>query len=189
MKVQQRGYDAPEESGETETPEEEALENETPEQQSDSHFSSTYALKPNENYEVNGYSYETDRYGRITRCEGNLRLESGKRYLNHQVRAGGEYRLGTDVGGHLIADRFGGSGRVDNIVPMDARLNDGDYKKMENEWARELEKGNQVHVEIRCRYSGDSERPDSFMIKYKMTDQYGVDHYQTKRFRNEAGGE
>ena len=54
------------------------------------HFASTYTLKPNENYDVNGYSYETDKLGRISRCEGTLRLGQGKSHPGHQVRAGGE---------------------------------------------------------------------------------------------------
>ena len=53
------------------------------------HFETTYSLKSNEQYEVNNYSYETDRYGRIKRSEGTLRLEEGKRNTAHQIRAGG----------------------------------------------------------------------------------------------------
>ena len=39
----------------------------------------------------------------------------------------------TDDRGHLIADRFNGSGGIENLVPMDSDLNQhGDYMKMEN---------------------------------------------------------
>ena len=68
----------------------EIIEHES-EKKDNSHFASTYSLKPNEQYEVNHYSYETDRYGRIKRCEGTLRLEDGKRNTDHQAKAGGEY--------------------------------------------------------------------------------------------------
>ena len=68
---------------------EELIESESERRQSEKeHYASTYTLKPNENYDANGYSYETDKLGRITRCEGILRLEDGKRNTAHQIRAG-----------------------------------------------------------------------------------------------------
>lgn len=154
----------------------------------DSHFASTYCLKPNEQYEVNRYSYETDRYGRIKRCEGALRLEDGKRNTDHQVRAGGEYRLDTDEGGHLIGRRFGGSEKVDNIVPMDGHVNRVEYKELEDDWAQELKKENKVDVKVRCRYEEDSARPSAFIVKYKVTDQDGFTRSETRMIRNESEG-
>lgn len=150
------------------------------------HFASTYSLKPNENYDANGYSYETDKFGRITRCEGTLRLEEGKRNTAHQIRAGGEYRLENDEGGHLIGRRFGGSEKVDNLVPMDSHVNGGEYKEIENDWAAELEKGSNVDVKIQCRYSGESLRPTEFIIKYKITDKDGFTRNETKKIHNQG---
>lgn len=152
----------------------------------DSHFASTYSLRPNEQYEVNHYSYETDRYGRIKRCEGTLRIEEGKRNTDHQVKAGGEYRLETDEGGHLIGRRFGGSEKVDNIVPMDWRVNRVEYKELEDDWAQELEKGNRVDVKVRCKYEEDSARPSALIIKYKVTDQDGFTRSETKTISNRS---
>ncbi len=152
------------------------------------HFASTYTLKPNENYDVNGYSYETDKLGRITRCEGTLRLEHGKRNTGHQVRAGGEYRLENDEGGHLIGRRFGGSEKVDNLVPMNSLVNGIEYKELENDWAAELDKGSTVDVKIQCRYSGDSTRPTDFIVKYKIIDKDGFERNETKRIHNQEGG-
>lgn len=148
------------------------------------HFSSTYSLKPNEQYEANRYGYETDRYGRIKRCEGRLRLEDGKRNTSHQVKAGGEYRLETDEGGHLIGRRFGGSEKVDNIVPMDSHVNHIEYKKLEDEWSQELQKGNTVDVKIRCIYEEESIRPTTFVVKYKVIDQEGFARRETRRIKN-----
>ena len=148
------------------------------------HFFTTYKLKPNENYDVKGYSYETDKYGRIKRCEGTLRLEEGERNNEHQIRAGGEYRLETDEGGHLIATRFGGSEKVDNIVPMDRHVNRSDYKEMENDWAARLEDGEKVQVMIRCRYEGASERPTDFVVKYTVTDSNGYERVESRRIHN-----
>ena len=169
---------------------EERIEEESESKQLErNHFDSTYTLKPNENYDANGYSYETDKLGRITRCEGSLRLEEGKRNRTHQVRAGGEFRLENDQGGHLIARRFGGSEKIDNLVPMDSHVNGVEYKKIENDWAKELDKGSTVDVKIQCRYSGDSTRPTDFVVKYKITDKDGFVRNETKRIHNQAGGE
>lgn len=152
------------------------------------HFASTYTLKPNENYDANGYSYETDKLGRITRCEGMLRVEYGKRNTAHQIRAGGEYRLENDEGGHLIGRRFGGSEKVDNLVPMDSYVNRIEYKELEDDWAAELDKDSTVDVKIQCRYSGDSYRPTDFIVKYKITDKCGFERNETKRIHNQEGG-
>lgn len=167
----------------------EIIEHES-EKKDNSHFVSTYSLKPNEQYEVNHYSYETDRYGRIKRCEGTLRLEDGKRNTDHQVKAGGEYRLETDEGGHLIGRRFGGSEKVDNIVPMDDHVNRIEYKELEDDWAQELQKGNNVDVKVRCKYEEDSTRPTAFVVKYKVTDREGFTRGETRIISNiKPGGE
>ncbi len=179
-------------ANDVEAEENENVEAETNEQESDkqskAHFESTYSLKPNEQYEVNNYSYETDRYGRIKRCEGTLRLEEGKRNTAHQTRAGGEYRLENDEGGHLIGRRFGGSEKVDNIVPMDYDVNHHEYKELEDDWAKELEKGNKVDVKIRCKYEDESTRSTAFIVKYKVTDQDGFTRNETKIINNTKHG-
>lgn len=158
------------------------------EDDSNAHFETTYSLKPNENYEVNEYYYETDRYGRIVHCEGTLRLEEGKRNTDHQRRAGGEDRLDSDEGGHLIARRFGGSEKIDNLVPMDSRLNRIEYKEIEDDWAENLEKGYVVDVKIKCVYSGGSARPDSFIVTYQISDGEGVFAREKKILHNGKNG-
>jgi predicted ribonuclease toxin of YeeF-YezG toxin-antitoxin module len=112
-------------------------------------------------------------------------LEQGKTNTDHQRKAGGEDRLEGDDGGHLIAKRFGGSEKVDNIVPMDSHLNRGDYKNMENRWAKAVERGDNVDVKINCKYEGDSQRPSSINVYYKITDADGnVIEQDKRRFRN-----
>ncbi|MCO7136512.1 DNA/RNA non-specific endonuclease [[Clostridium] leptum] len=148
------------------------------------HFESTYSLKPDEKYEANQYRYETDKLGRIEKCEGTIRLEKGKINPNHQSKAGGESREMEDDGGHLIARRFGGSEKVDNIVPMDRHLNRGEYKKMENEWANKVEDGSTVDVKIRCKYEKDSQRPSEIIVRYQVTDETGYSYREVRRFKN-----
>lgn len=175
------------ETVENESPKSEINERETA-KPSKVHFESTYILKPNEQYEVNNYSYETDCYRRIKRCEGALRLEEGKRNTAHQIRVGGAYRLETDEGGHLIGKRFGGSEKVDNIVPMDYDVNHHKYKELENDWTEELKKGNKVDVKIRCKYEEESTRPTAFIVKYKVTNQDGFTRNETKVINNTKPG-
>lgn len=157
------------------------------------HFEDTYSLKPNEKYEVNGYKYKTDSHGRIRQCEGMLQLEEGKRNNSQQLHAGKDDRKESDEGGHLIAKRFGGSERIDNIVPMDKKLNHGEYKKLENTWNNYLSEkdengesaGNEVEVKIRCIYPKDSERPEEFRVSWTVRDKNGeVIESSNRRFKN-----
>lgn len=153
------------------------------------HFETTYSLKAKEQYEVNEYQYETDRHGRISHCEGRLRLEQGKTNPVHQKMAGGEDRLDVDDGGHLIARRFGGSEKVDNIVPMNYHLNRGEYKAMESEWARLVEEGKTVDVEIDCKYGwSDTERPKVIRVRYIVSDENGEIERKSKSFANSKEG-
>lgn len=150
-----------------------------------SHFESAYELTRNDNYEANGYKYKTDDRGRITRCEGTLELQNNKANQAHQRKAGGEDRLEEDDGGHLIARRFNGSEKIDNIVAMDKHLNRGEYKKMENEWDKALKDGKTVETDIRLKYKGDSQRPDKIFVASKITDQEGNTEWKIYSFRNE----
>ena len=173
-------------NGEVENTEEESAEkNETKERPD--YYEDAYHLKPNESYESEGYRYRTDDHGRIKSCEGTLRLEEGKRNLDHQRKVGGEDRRETDDGGHVIASRFGGSGKIDNLVPMDSELNRGKYKAMENEMASEVEKGNTVDMKVRMKYEGDSERPSEIIVASRVTEPDGRSRVKNYRFKNEDG--
>lgn len=143
-------------------------ENETP-----SHFNEDGSLKANENYEANGYYYQTDEHGRIESCAGDLRLEKGTRNNVAQRTVGGEDREAYDDGGHLIASRFGGSGELDNLVPQmqDINRRGGEWYDLEESWADELSKGNEVNVQIYMEYDDDdSKRPTGFDVMYTVTD-------------------
>ncbi|WP_235617263.1 DNA/RNA non-specific endonuclease [Lysinibacillus mangiferihumi] len=114
-------------------------------------------LKENIEYTTKeGHTYKTDSKGRISSCEGNLELCKGKRNNHAQKVAGREDRLPDDEGGHLIASIFKGSGSLDNLVPMNGNLNKGEWKKLENIWAKQLDKGESVEVKIKPFYKGDS---------------------------------
>lgn len=89
------------------------------------------------------------------------------------------------VGGYLIASIFKGSGDFDNLVPVNGNLNKGEWKKLENTWAKVLKHGDdEVKVKINPNYKGNSQRPESFDIKYKI----GDDEWEIRRFDNVPGG-
>ena len=126
----------------------------------------TRQLKENIIYESKGYYYQTDELGRIKAAQGDLRLEAGKRNNRDQLKAGGDDRLPGDHGGHLMANIFGGSGELDNLVAMDAIVNRSDYKTMENRWKNALQEGKEVKVTIDIVYDGANKRPKEFNINY-----------------------
>ncbi|MGE6204664.1 DNA/RNA non-specific endonuclease [Guptibacillus hwajinpoensis] len=138
-----------------------------------SHFLNEFKLKPNVKYETNGYQYQTDDLGRIKKASGELKLEMGVRDTKHQLAAGGIDRIKApstqgDHGGHLIGTQFNGSPLIDNIVSMNGNVNVGAYKKLESAWAKALRDKREVIVDIKPVYEGDSIRPVSFNIKYRI---------------------
>lgn len=119
-------------------------------------------LEPNTQYERNGYIYQTDHLGRVTTVQGKLELAAGDRTY-HQTEVGKQGRDG-DEGGHLIATRFGGSPEGMNLVPQNANLNRGDWKRLENRWGEALDEGQEVEVVISIDYSDNSSRPAGFYV-------------------------
>ncbi len=130
-------------------------------------------LKSNERFEINGYTYETDKNGRIKTAEGKLRLPSKEEKNNHKnmdsmEAVGKGDQLKTDQRGHLIGDRFGGRGGIENLSPMSGELNQKDYNKLETLWADAIKNGSQVEVKIQPRYEGKSNRPSEYRVSYSI---------------------
>ncbi|WP_174904615.1 DNA/RNA non-specific endonuclease [Moraxella caprae] len=129
-----------------------------------------YLNKPEPNkrivIEETGHIYHTDSLSRVSLVEADLRKHENDRNTNQQCKSGGCDRLPTDHGGHLIASMFDGLGEGINIVPMDAKFNGvkGRWYEMEKEWKKTLENNGTVQVKIEPIYSGNSKRPDFFMI-------------------------
>lgn len=125
-------------------------------------------LTPNNQYEVNGYTYQSDSHGRIKSAEGQLHIDKTPRKVissSMESIGKGDQQEG-DQRGHLIADKFGGGNGLENIVAMNGEVNQGDYKAIENKCARALEGNREVHVKIAPKYEGDSHRPSAFRITY-----------------------
>lgn len=140
-------------------------------------------LKPDTDYLVNGYTYQTDDAGRVTSVEGSLNLNTADRNGYQQRVSGRDDRLPDDQGGHLIASIFNGPGDRVNLVPMDGNFNMGAWKTLEDKFADALGSGKTVDVNIDVIYNGASGRPDAFVVDYVID---GVP--ETKTFMNRPGG-
>lgn len=134
-----------------------------------SHFDEFGNLRPNIRYQAGEfeYIYQTDDLGRLTNWDAEeLHLTERTKRLPHDSKSPG--KLSGDQAGHMAGDRFGGSPRKDNVVSQLRKVNLSDYKKLENQWAKALEEGKDVSVNVKLNYVGDSLRPDSFDVRYTI---------------------
>lgn len=121
-------------------------------------------LESNITYELNGNIYRTDEKGRIICCIAYPETSpENPRDVNAQLQVGGEDRRPSDQGGHIIGRDLNGDGGAGNLVAMDSKINQSDYKRMENDIKAALDKGEDVAVTIEISYSGESKRPDSII--------------------------
>lgn len=134
-------------------------------------------LIPNTDYEINGYSYHTDEYGRITSVEGTLHIKNreGRLPIKDSIETIGKGdQKETDDRGHLIGDQFDGSNGMENMIPQDANINRGDYNKLEQELAKEVKDGKKVEVKIEPQYEGESRRPSNIVVSYTINGETNV---------------
>ena len=87
-----------------------------------------------------------------------------------QLKAGYDDRLPGDHGGHLIAQIFGGSGELDNLVAMDKIVNTIEYRELERAWENALKDGKTVNIEIALDYAEANKRPTGFNVEYIVGD-------------------
>lgn len=128
-------------------------------------FSTDGKLKPNDTYELNGNIYTTDDKGRIISCEAKpVRSPENPRDNEAQRQAGGDDRRPDDQGGHIVGRDMNGDGGIGNLVAMDSKINQSDYKRMENDIKTALDEGKEVTTKTEITYSGDSERPDKITV-------------------------
>lgn len=109
----------------------------------------------------------------MTLIEGYPRFpeEDSVRNQVDQRTSGGLDRVDSDDGGHLVAKLLGGDASWLNIVPMDARLNRGDYKSMELTVAKMLENGENPKIKIEVRYDDQQGiRPSGFTYTVETKD-------------------
>lgn len=140
-------------------------------------------LLQNTEYEINGYKYSTDEQGRPISAEGTLHLKDADRAKKtiNENNIGGEDKRDTDDRGHMIGDQFDGSNGLDNLIPMDANLNRGEYKALENKLAQSVKDGKNVEMKVEPIYEGDSKRPSEIAVTYTIDGEKTV-----QVFKNES---
>jgi hypothetical protein len=126
-------------------------------------------LKPNNKYKAgeHDYNYKTDDLGRISEAEAKSlksKLHDGR--LPHNSNT--PDKLPDDHAGHLIADRFGGSPELNNLLSQAKNVNWKDYGALERKWQKALDAGKEVSVKIKVNYQGNSFRPTSFKVDYSI---------------------
>ena len=90
--------------------------------------------------------------------------------LGFVLLAVGAAFAGRDPAGHLIADVFGVSPELDNLVSQAKNVNLKQYREIEREWEKALKKvppNNITDLKIEIIYDGNNVRPNTFNIKYK----------------------
>lgn len=133
----------------------------------------------------NGYTYHLDEKGRVTKVEGDLKLNKGQgRNTTAQKQAGGPDRLPDDQGGHYIGRRFDGPKDDFNHFAQNGNFNNSAYRKLENSWERAIKDGKSVRVEISPSFKGDSLRPDTLKVRQWIDGK----PKPAKIFRNAPGG-
>ena len=131
-------------------------------------------LCPNSTYELNGYKYETDDKGRIISAEGDLHMKGDRDHLpikDSMDKIGKGDQMTGDDRGHLIGDQFDGYNDMGNLVPQDSGINRVDYRNFENELAKAVRDGNDVHMQVEPIYDGDSRRPTDLLVNYSINGQ------------------
>lgn len=122
-------------------------------------------LEPDTVYELNGNTYTTDELGRIIRCEAKpKRSPENPRDVNAQLQAGGIDRRPSDQGGHIVGRDLNGDGGAGNLIAMDSKINQSDFKRMENDIKDALDEEKDVATTTDISYSGDSKRPDIITV-------------------------
>ena len=127
-------------------------------------------LEPSTKYERNGYIYKTDKKGRIVSAEGKLKMRDPEytRNMENVRKIDPKEYKDTDDQGHLIGHQFGGSDKLENLVPMDTKLNRGDFAKLENTLADAVKDGADVRLKVEPVYKDDSARPIEFRVSYSI---------------------
>lgn len=108
----------------------------------------------------------TDDLGRLVEVHvDDLKLSNSPRPPHNPDTPG---KLPGDQAGHIIADQFGGSPELDNLVSQLTNVNKSQYRKLEIKWADALKDNKSVTVNVKMNYAADGLRPVSFDITYSI---------------------
>lgn len=127
-------------------------------------------LAPNSEFEINGYKYKTDEFGRTVSAEGTLRIRDDDYKRNMDTDAAvykGEKEAGYEKG-HLIGYQFGGSGGMENLSVMAGEVNHGDFYKLETKLADAVKDGANVKMKVEPLYERTSNKPVEYKVTYSI---------------------
>jgi hypothetical protein len=135
-------------------------------------FDSSGDLKKDAVYtsgEHGDYVGVTDSQGRVIEMHvDDLHVKEHEGRLRHDPNTPDKQQ--GDHAGHLVGHRFGGSSELDNLVSQLSSVNLSDFKKIENSWARAIDEGKPVSVDIKLVYDGAGARPTRFDVNYAIGD-------------------
>ena len=116
-------------------------------------------------FQPGAIQYNADGRGRARRAQGWLANAHGGRAPEAQSQVSGpvnqfmEQLASAGVAatnrfdaGHLIGDRYGGSGGAENLVPMEARMNRSWFSAFEGRVNQHVVAGEAVHTDVTARY-------------------------------------
>lgn len=150
-------------------------------------FGTATGLPADATIDHGNFRYLTDDRGRVIEATGTLQQEKADRqrkdagYIRAMIPEGFN-----DQAGHLFAAARGGPGDHWNMVPQDANLNHGEWRKMENGWKDALDRG-PVEVAIAMSYDGDDLRPYAFHVEYTRVNEAGATETVQETFLNGPG--
>jgi filamentous hemagglutinin len=127
------------------------------------------ALQPNTIYRLSdGRTFKTSKFGHVEELTFTPKLSQGTRD-GRQTEVG---KLGQDgdVGGHIQACSLGGSCDRFNLFPQDAKFNNTEYKRFENDLRKALARGDEVGpVTVKfVRSDPKNPRPDRLEVVYSI---------------------
>ena len=131
-------------------------------------------LNANNTFVRNGYQYTTDSRGRVVSASGTLNInEEGQanRRMSDSIEIIGKgHQKVTDDRGHLIGHQFNGSDSLENLVPQNAKINQGNFRRLEDHLAKLVKSGYNVTANVVPIYSQQSHRPDAIFYFYTVND-------------------
>ena len=133
----------------------------------------------NMTYQVDNSIFQTDKLGRPVYAKTIIDSKfKGTTIYERDKKAQADFRKArtnaskldseklNDDAGHIIAHDLGGVSDGINLLPQNASLNRGAYKKMENKIKKDVKKGHKAEIEIKIHYTGASERPTNYVYSY-----------------------
>ena len=135
-----------------------------------SHMNPDNTLTPDTWYRTgeHGYLYHTDANGYIDRfIAEELLLKTHDGRLPHDPNTPG--KLPGDHAGHLAADQYGGSPKLDNLVSQFSKLNLSKFRRIELQWLKALNREptpGQVSVDMKIETDPATGRPTKFIVEW-----------------------